>query len=169
MFSTRKRLTNTVLNVDNERIAESNSVKYLGVIFDSKLKFDGEVKKILQRMACGIKVLNTLSKSLPEKTKVFLLDAIVISHLNYSALILIGLQKSLLTTLEKQLNWGIKTIFNRRKYDRSTDLKLQNKILQVSFLLKYHCSKYFFRLLSNDLPAYKIEPLSTMRIKQNDR
>ena len=146
VFSTRKRLTNTVLNVDNERIAESNSVKYLGVIIDSKLKFDGEVKKILQRMACGIKVLNTLSKSLPEKTKVLLLNAIVISHLPYFALILIGLQKSLLTTLEKQLNWGIKSIFNRRKYDRSTDLKLRNKILPVSFLLNYHCSKYFFSL-----------------------
>ena len=91
VFSTRKRLTNNVLNVDNEIIAESNSVKYLGVIIDSKLKFDGEVKKILQIMACGIKVLNTLSKSLPEKTKVLLLNAIVISHLNYSALILIGL------------------------------------------------------------------------------
>ena len=142
MFSTRKKLTKTVLNVDNERIAESNSVNYLGVITDSKLKFVGEVKKILQRMACGIKVLNTLSKSLPEKTKVLLLNAILTSHLHYSALILIGLQKSLLTTLEKQLNWGIKTIFNRRKYDRSTDLKRRNKKLSVSFLLKYHCSKY---------------------------
>ena len=172
VFSTRKRLTNTVLNVDNEGIAESNSVKYLGVIIDSKLKFDGEVKKILQRIACGIKVLNTLSKRLPEKTKFLLLDAIVISHLHYSALFLIGLQKSLLTFLEKQLNWGIKSIFNRRKYDRSTDstdLKIRNKILPVSFLLKYRCSKYFIRLLSNDLPAYKIEPLSAMRIKQHDR
>ena len=37
VFSTRKRLTNTVLIVDNERIAESNSVKYLGVTIDSKL------------------------------------------------------------------------------------------------------------------------------------
>ena len=168
VFSTRKRLTNTVLNVENERIAESNSVKYLGVIIDSKLKFDG-VKKKFQRMACGIKVLNTLSISLPEKTKLLLPNAIVISHLHYSALILIGLQKSLLTTLVKQLNWGIKSIFIRRKYDRSTDLKLRNKILPVSFLLKYRCSKYFIRLLSNDLPAYKNEPLSTMRIKQHDR
>ena len=140
VFSTRKRLTTTVLNVDNERIAESNSVKYLGVIIDSKLKFDGEVKKILQRMACGIKVLNTQSKSLPEKTKVLLPNAIVISHLHDTALVLIGLQKSLLTS-KKQLNWGIKTFFNRRKYDRSTNLKLRNKILPVSFLLKYHCSK----------------------------
>ena len=143
MFSARERLTNTVLNTDNERIAESNSVKYLGVIIDRKLKFN-EVKKILQRMACGIKVLNTLSTSLPEKTKTLLLNAIVISHLHYSALILIGLQKSLLTTLEKQLNWGIETNFKTRKYDRSTDIKLRNKILPVSFLLKYHSSKYFF-------------------------
>ena len=131
VFSTRKKLTNTVLNVDNERLAESNSVKYLGVITDSKLEFVGEVKKILQRMACGIKVLNTLSISLPEKTKGLLLNAIVISHLHYSALVLIGLLKSLLTTLGKQLI-------------RSTDLKLRNKILPVSFLLKYHCSKFFF-------------------------
>ena len=150
-------------------MAESNSVKYLGVIIVIKLKFDGEVKKIFQRKACEIKILNTLSKTCPEKTKVWLLNAIVISHLHYSALILIGLQKSLLTTLEKQLNWGIKSNFNRRKYYRSTDLKLRNKILPVSFLLKYRCSKYIIRLLNNDLPAYKIEPFSTMRMNQHDR
>ena len=159
MFSTRKRLTNTVLKVDNERIAESNCVKYLGVIIDSKLKFDGEVKKILQRMACGIKVLNTLSKSLPEKTKVLVLNAIVKSYLHYSALILIGLQNSLLTTLEKQLNWGIITIFNRKKYNRSIDLTSQQNITGF-FSLEISLLKIFFRLLSNDLPAYKIEPLS---------
>ena len=73
VFSTRKRLTKTVLNVENKKIAQSNSVKYLGVIIDSKQKFDREVKKLLQRMACGIKVLNTLNNSLPEKTKSYYL------------------------------------------------------------------------------------------------
>ena len=92
-------------------------------------------------------------KILPEKTKILLLNAKVLSHLPYSALILIGLQKSLLTTLEKQLIWGIKTMFNKRNYDQSTDLNLCNKILPVSFVLKHHCSKYFYQLLSDDLPA----------------
>ena len=73
VFSTRKRLTNTVLNVDKERIAESNTVKYLGVIIDSTLKLDGEVKKTLQRMACGIKVLNTLSNFYQRKRKTYYL------------------------------------------------------------------------------------------------
>ena len=66
-------------------------------------------------MARGIKLLITFNKSLPEKMKILLPNLMVISYLHYSALILIGLQKSLLTTLAKQLNSGIKTIFNRRK------------------------------------------------------
>ena len=119
-------------------------MKYLDVIKDSKLKSVGDVKKILRRLACGLKVLNTLSKTLPEKKKVLLLGAIVISRLHYSALILIGLQKSILTTLEKQLNWGIETIFIRRKDDRSTDLKLRSKILPVSLSLELLLLKIIF-------------------------
>ena len=152
-FCTRTRLTNTVLKVDNKKIAESKIVQYLSVIFDCKLKFDGQVKEIFHRRACGIKDLNTLSQNLPQKTKILSLKALVISHLQYSALILIRLQKSLLTTLGKQLNWRIKTIFNGNKYGQSSDLKLRNKILPVSFPLNYQCSNYFFRLVSNDLPA----------------
>ena len=144
VFSTRKKLKNTVLNVDNKKIAESNSVKYLGVIIDSKLKTDGKVKKIFQKMAYRIKILNTLSKSLPEKTKILLFNAIVISHLHFLALILIGLQKSLLTTLEKQLNWGIKISFNKRKYNRSTNLKFCKKMLLVSFSCNITAQKCFF-------------------------
>ena len=55
VFSTRKRLTNTVLNVDKEKIAESNSVKYLGVIIYSKLKFDGQVKQFFREWLVELK------------------------------------------------------------------------------------------------------------------
>ena len=59
VFTTR-RLKNSVLNVDKK--VESNSVKYLGVIIDTKLKLDEEVKKILQRMASGIKFVKVYQK-----------------------------------------------------------------------------------------------------------
>ena len=85
------------MNIDNEKKAESDSMKWLGVIYDGKLNFDGEVKKILQRMASGLKVLTTLSTSSQEKTEILLPFAIVISHLQYSALFLLGLQNSILT------------------------------------------------------------------------
>ena len=37
---TRMSLINTVLNVINQQTEESSNVKYLGVVIDSKLKFD---------------------------------------------------------------------------------------------------------------------------------
>ena len=55
-------------------------------------------------MACGIKVLSTISKSLQEKTKITFFNAIVIIYVYYWALILVGLPKTLIGTLEKQLN-----------------------------------------------------------------
>ena len=55
------------------------------------------------------------------KTRVTLLNALVLSHIQYSSLMLVGIRKNLMITLEKQLNWGIKVCFKRKKYDRSTD------------------------------------------------
>ena len=49
--------------------SKSNSVKFFGVVFDSKLKFDEEVKKILHGMACGTEFFSTPSQSLSEKNK----------------------------------------------------------------------------------------------------
>ena len=65
VFGIRKRLTSTVLNFDIEKLAESNSVKYVGVIIDGNRRFGKVKKKILQKMPCGIKVLKTLNKNLP--------------------------------------------------------------------------------------------------------
>ena len=57
------------------------------------------------------------------KTRVTLLNALVLSHIQYSSLMLVGIRKNLMITLEKQFNWGIKVCFKRKKFDRSTDLK----------------------------------------------
>ena len=51
-------------------------MKYRGVINGRKLKFDGELNNFFQRIACGIEILNILTKSLPEETKILLHNAI---------------------------------------------------------------------------------------------
>ena len=84
VFTTRKRFTIISLTVENNIISESTIVKSLAVVIDSKLKFDEVVKKILHRMAFGIKVLSTLSKSLPQKAKIRFFNAIVTSHVHHS-------------------------------------------------------------------------------------
>ena len=141
------------LHVKDQIIKHSNSVKYLGVFLDQNLTFQDEVKSILQKMSCGIKCLYSIRDLFPEKTRLMLLNALVVSHLQYSAILLTGITVNLMTTLEKQLNWAIKACFFRTKYDHSSDLKLQYKILPVRYLLNIKTVLYFWKWKNKIIPA----------------
>ena len=129
--------------VDGKTISPSNHVKYLGVFLDQNLTYQDEVKNLLMKMACVIKTIYSVRDLFPEKTRFLLLNALVISHLYYSSVLLNGITENLLTTLQKQLSWAVKTCFNRHKFDPSSDLKIYHKILtntifpslQISFIL----------------------------------
>ena len=107
------------IKVKNQIINTSTTVKYLGVYLDQNLDFQDEVKNILRKMATGIKTLYAIRNIFPTATRL-LLNALVLSHLHYSSVLLTGISENLITTLEKQLNWGIKACFNRTKFDHST-------------------------------------------------
>ena len=111
----KKERTPSYLKVNGVNIGESSLVRYLGIIFDNNLNFKEEIKRILSKMACSIKILKDIRNRFPVKTRLTLLNALVLSHVQYSSLMLVGIRKNLIT-LEKQFNWG-------KKYDRSTDLK----------------------------------------------
>ena len=49
-------------------IEEKTNVKYLGVVRDQFLTFQDEINKILRKMACGIKTLQ--SKAIATKNKI---------------------------------------------------------------------------------------------------
>ena len=156
------------LQVKDQIIQTSSCVKYLGVYLDRNLTFQNEIKNILRKMATGIKVLYNLQNIFPEKTKLLLLNALVISHLHYSAILLGGIRDNLITILEKQLNWGIKACFNRTKYERSSDLKKRHNTLPVRFLLDLKTSTYFYQWKNGLVPAFrgKLEPSTAQVMKQ---
>ena len=106
-------------------------------------------------MPCGIKTLYSVKLFLPDKTCLMLLNSLVISHIHYPAILSNGISQTLITTLEKQLNWGVKACFNRRKYDSSSDLKMKHNIFPIRILLDLKAVSYFWKYQNNLLPAYK--------------
>ena len=109
----KKARTPSHLKVNDVNIGELSSVRYLGIILDNKLNFKEEIKRILSRMK--IKILKDIRNCFPIKTRVKLLNALVLSHIQYSSPMLVGIRKNLMITLEKQFNWGIKVCFKRKK------------------------------------------------------
>ena len=169
IFGALKRNKIEEIVVNGCTVLEKKVVKYLGVHIDCDLSFDEEIKNVLSKIAVGIKVIYSIKKIFPEKTRSALLSALVLSHLHYSIVLFSGLKKSLRVTLKKQLNGGLKSCFNRTKFDRTTDLKIKHKILPVEYLIKYRVIIYFIKLLKADLPAFDELNIATLSAKMNDR
>ena len=64
-------------------------------------------------MATSIKTLAQIRGSLPKETRLLLYQSLVISQLEYPILLLTILSKKAISSIDRQLNWGIKTAFFR--------------------------------------------------------
>ena len=69
------------LLIDNTEIKQSRECKYLGIFLDQNLTSQTQVKRILQKMALGIKTIDTIRKQLPSKSLYTLFQSIVLFHL----------------------------------------------------------------------------------------
>ena len=153
------------LKVKNDFIEQSKSAKYLGIYLDRNLTYQMKVQNILRKMATSIKVLYSIRNILPEKTRLLLLNSLVLSHLHYSSILINGVSQNLRLTLEKQLSWAVKACFHKKKYDSSRDLKLQYKILPVGFFLDLKAVLHFWKYQNDLIPAFKHQELTTAKLK----
>ena len=124
---------------------EKPEVKYLGVHLDSNLTFQEEVKHILRKMARGIKTIYAIRKSIPQKLLILVLNALVLRHLHYSAVIIHAIEQNLIMSLEKQLNWPLRATFFRQKFESLQDIKCSRNILPVK-LLRTKRLQYFWKM-----------------------
>ena len=167
--SKNAQLQNKELKVKDKIIKSVSCAKYLGVYLDQNLNYQNEVKNLLRKMACGIKTLYALRESFPQKTLILLMNALVISHVNYSAILLSGISDNLITTLEKQLSWAVKACFNRKKFDHSADLKVQYDILPIRYFLNYKSALYFWKFTHNMLPSLANENRPSTAVLRNHK
>ena len=77
-------------------------MKYLGDYLDQDLDFQDEVKNILRKLGTGIKTLYAIRDIFQTATRLILLNALVLSHLRYSAILLTGISENFITIPEKQ-------------------------------------------------------------------
>ena len=160
------------IKIGNEIITESKSVKYLGVHIDKNFSFQDEVKHLLKKMAGGIKTIYTLRNRIPTFLMKTVLNAFVISHLHYSLLLIQSIDKNLLISLEKQLNWAIRACYSRNRMDSTKDPKIKHSILPVEYLNKLKRTTYMWKLRNRLLPAFNpldVTTLPTLCIRQNFR
>ena len=153
--------------LDDNKIEEKPEVKFLGVILDQFPNIQGENKNILRKIACWIKILQSIEKPLTIKNRILLL--VVITHLHYLAILLSSLTSNLLKLLQKQLSRAIKTCCDRRKFDSSSDLKLQYRVHPVSLYLDWKIVCHLWKIKPTPLPVYVKIKYVNKTIDENKR
>ena len=64
-------------------------------------------------MAVGMKTVETVLHRFPTGVLLMLFHSLVMSHLEYSLLFFFKVSSSLLLSLEKQMNWALKSVFSK--------------------------------------------------------
>ena len=170
-FSTPKiTVSNSQLIVAGSNVKLKNEVKYLGIIIDNKLSFEYQVKSVLKKMALGIRAIQTIRNNLPKKCLKVLLHALVLSHFEYCNLLSTDISSALLLSLEKQLNWALRTVFYRSRNKCSTSLRISEEILSMKQRIDLKSFDLLYSILKNERSAFQNHlKLPTMSFRINER
>ena len=80
--------------------------------------------------------INTFRNRIPTLIMKTVLMAFVIRHLHFSLQLIQSIDKNLLISLEKQLNWAICACYSRKRMDSTKEFKIKHSILPVEYLIK---------------------------------
>ena len=98
-----------------QEIKPQSHCRYLCIMIASKLNFHVQLNKVLSNMARAIRSIYLIRYQLPIKARLMLFKSLVLSHLTFSALFFQNLNFSAMQRINRQINWGIKVCYMRKK------------------------------------------------------
>ena len=83
LFTNKKKKGKFKLEINNNQITESDSVKYLGVIIDNKLNWKTHIEHICSKIVKGSWALTRLKKYVSKQTLIKIYYSMIYLHLRY--------------------------------------------------------------------------------------
>ncbi len=138
----------------------SFTVKYMGVILDSKLSFENHISNVTKTAFFHLrniaKLWNMLSVSDAEK----LVHAFMTSRLDYCNALLGACPASSINKLQIVQNAAARVLTRSRKYDHITPILQSLHWLPIKFRISYKILLLAYRALNDLAPAYPTNLLS---------
>ena len=130
------------------------------------LSFQEEWKNIVRKMAAGIKTLKCSSCPFTEQTRLLLMNALVISHLHFSVLLLAS-SKKLLRYFGETIKLGCEDVLQSQdelQDNASFDLKPKRSHSPSIVFLGIQSTKLFYETYRKKFPIFEILHLPTSNL-----
>lgn len=120
------------LVLGNDSIPQSDSLRYLGVLIDSHLKWNSHISRMVAKANRSLGMLKRCLREAPVKTKLLALKTMVIPILEYASQVWSPHQINQKVKIDKVQRDGIRWVFRLRKSDSLTDRMHENGMISLS-------------------------------------
>ena len=122
--NTRKVPADFIIDCVGAKISLDNRVKTLGVWFDPNMTFEHHVEKLCSKLNGTLMFLSRTKKQLDFESRLLVINALIFSHLNYCPTIWGKCTKTLLSAVQRTINFTAKVAHdgNFRKSDHVTPI-----------------------------------------------
>ncbi|KAI2642373.1 hypothetical protein H4Q32_026077 [Labeo rohita] len=135
-------------------ITPSSSARNLGVIFDNQLTFKDHIAKTARSCRFALHNIRKIRPFLTEQATQLLVQALVISRLDYCNALLAGLPSCTIKPLQMIQNAAARLVFNEPKRAYVTPLFITLHWLPVAARIKFKTLMLAYRTATGSAPGY---------------
>ncbi len=142
------------IQLGSSTITPSASVRNLGVIFDDQLTFKEHIAKTARSCRFALHNIRNIRPFLTEHAAQLLVQALVISRLDYCNALLAGLPSNTIKPLQMIQNAAARLVFNEPKRAHVTPLFVSLHWLPVAARIQFKTLMLAYRTTTGSAPAY---------------
>ena len=144
----------TSLHLEHEEIKPVTEVKNLGVTMDNLMNLEKQINKTTRSVYFQIKKISKIRQFLDAYSTKALVQALVISRLDYCNALYVNLPQRLINKLQKAQNSAARLIFRKRRNCHITPVLKMLHWLPVSYRVQFKILMLTYKVLNNSAPQY---------------
>ena len=152
--SLRNPTTMNKIKIDSIDISTASSVRNLGGVFDSALSSEAFVNPICKSAWCNLFNISRSRRSLTTDAAKILIQAYVISKIDYCNSLLYGIPDKLLNRIQRIQNYAARVVLRLHKFSHITPALATLLWLPVKRRVDFKIALLVYKALNGQAPAY---------------
>lgn len=136
------------IKIDNIKLKQIDSVKFLGVVIDSQLKWRPQIDEVQEKLSKITGIVYRIRNHLDESNLRLIYFALVYPHLIYCSAIWGGACKTYIDNLFISQKKLIRTMYGRGRYDHTDGLFKDNNLLKLHDILDLQAGLFVYKSLN---------------------
>ena len=135
----------SAFKIDNVNITRVTETKFLGVIVDQKLYWNGHINYIALKISKSLFILRKLRRCLTKKCLLTLYYSIIFPHLHYCVATWGGAAQSSLNRLKILQKRALRTIDKSCYLSHSNSLFIKFRVLKFEDIYMFYCIIFMYK------------------------